>query len=97
MLKCTQICQWNYSCIGIGCKKPDDELCPIYNVEAKQNPKTNADHIRSMTDDELSELFYEIYNAGAEDGVAYECGQWTNSFEWTIEWLQQPAETPKEG
>ena len=54
--------------------------------------KTNADHIRSMTDDELNELFNEIYNAGAEDAVAYEWGQRTNSFEWTMDWLQQPAE-----
>lgn len=54
--------------------------------------KTNADRIRSMTDDELNELFHEIYNAGADDAVAYEWGQRTNSFEWTIEWLKQPAE-----
>ena len=57
--------------------------------------KTNADRIRSMTDDELNELFHEIYNAGAEDAVAYEWGQRTNSFEWTMEWLQQPAEEDK--
>ena len=54
--------------------------------------KTNADRIRSMTDDELNELFHDIYNAGAEDAVAYEWGQRTNSFEWTLEWLQQSAE-----
>ena len=54
--------------------------------------KTNAQKIRSMTDDELNELFNEIYNAGAEDAVAYEWGQRTNSFEWTMDWLQQPAE-----
>ena len=54
--------------------------------------KTNADRIRSMTDDELNELFHDIYNAGAEDAVAYEWGHRTNSFEWTIEWLKQPAE-----
>ena len=54
--------------------------------------KTNADRIRSMTDDELNDLFHEIYNAGVDDAVAYEWGQRTNSFEWTMEWLQQPAE-----
>ena len=54
--------------------------------------KTNADNIRSMTDNELNELFHDIYNAGAEDAVAYEWGQRANSFEWTMEWLQQPAE-----
>ena len=55
-------------------------------------PVTNADRIRSMTDDELNDLFNEIYNAGAEDAVAYEWGQRANSFEWTMDWLQQPAE-----
>ena len=53
---------------------------------------TNADRIRAMSDEELNELFHEIYNAGAEDAVAYEWGQRTNSFEWTMDWLQQPAE-----
>ena len=52
----------------------------------------NADKISSMTDEELNELFHDIYNAGAEDAVAYEWGQRANSFEWTMEWLQQPAE-----
>ena len=58
----------------------------------EDKPKTNADRIRSMTDEELNELFHDIYNAGAEDAVAYEWGQRANSFEWTMEWLQQPAE-----
>ena len=54
--------------------------------------KTNAQKIRSMSDDELNELFHDIYNAGAEDAVSYEWGQRKNSFEWTMEWLQNPAE-----
>ena len=64
------------------CKKPCDTIMPI----------TNADRIRAMTDDELNDLFREIYDAGIEDAVAYEWGQRTNSFEWTMEWLQQPCE-----
>ena len=58
----------------------------------KFNAQTNAQKIRAMTDDELNELFHEIYNAGAEDAVAYEWGLRTNSFEWTMVWLQKPAE-----
>ena len=58
----------------------------------EDNTKTNADRIRAMSDEELNDLFYEIYNAGAEDAVAYEWGQRANSFEWTMEWLQKPAE-----
>ena len=53
---------------------------------------TNADRIRSMSDEELNDLFHEIYDAGVEDAVSYEWGHRTNSFEWTMEWLQQPAE-----
>ena len=52
----------------------------------------NADKIRSMTDDELNDLFHEIYNAGVDDAVSYDLGQRTNSFEWTMEWLKKPAE-----
>ena len=53
---------------------------------------TNADRIRSMTDEELNDLFHEIYNAGVDDASSYEWGQRTNSFEWTMDWLKQPAE-----
>ena len=66
--------------------------CTSSFCEYRRKKQTNADRIRSMTDDELNDLFHEIYNAGAEDAVAYEWGQRTNSFEWTTEWLQQPAE-----
>ena len=52
----------------------------------------NADKIRSMTDDEMNDLFHDIYNAGVDDAVEYEWGHRTNSFEWTMEWLQQPSE-----
>ena len=55
-------------------------------------PLTNADRIRAMTDDELNDLFRDIYDSGAYDAVSYGCGHQTNSFEWTMEWLQQPAE-----
>ena len=53
---------------------------------------TNADRIRSMTDDELNDLFHDIYNAGVDDASSYEWGHRKNSFEWTMDWLQQPAE-----
>ena len=53
---------------------------------------TNADRIRSMTDEELNDMFHDIYNAGVEDAVSYEWGHRTNSFEWTMEWLQNPVE-----
>ena len=70
---------------------------PYLDYPKPYKPQTNADRIRSMSDDELNDLFYEIYNAGVEDASAYEWGQRTNSFEWTIDWLQMPTETQKEG
>ena len=66
--------------------------CTSSFCEYRRKKQTNADRIRSMSDDELNDLFHEIYNAGAEDACSYEWGQRTNSFEWTIAWLQQPVE-----
>ena len=65
---------------------------PYLDYPKPYKPQTNADRIRSMSDDELNDLFYEIYNAGVEDASSYEWGQRTNSFEWTMDWLQKPAE-----
>lgn len=65
--------------------------CPVCGHKTNM-PHTNADRIRSMTDDELNDLLHEIYNVGVEDAVLFEWGQRTNSFEWTMEWLQNPVE-----
>ena len=70
----------------------DDGKCHYKGERGHKAPLTNADRIRAMSDEELNELFHEIYNASAEDAVAYEWGQRTNSFEWTMEWLKQPVE-----
>ena len=76
-------CDRRYAC-DIDPDKCDEWPDPV--------PMTNADRIRAMSDDDLNDLFHKIYNAGAEDAVAYEWGKRTNSFEWTMEWLQQSAE-----
>ena len=65
---------------------------PYLDYPKPRKPMTNADRIRSMTDDELNDLFNDIYNAGVDDAVEYEWGHRTNSFEWTMEWLQKPVE-----
>ena len=70
---------------------------PYLDYPKPYKPQTNADRIRSMSDDELNDLFHEIYTAGAEDASSYEWGQRANSFEWTMDWLQMPTETQKEG
>ena len=70
---------------------------PYLDYPKPYKPQTNADRIRSMSDDELNDLFYEIYNAGVEDASSYEWGQRVNSFEWTMDWLHMPTEMHKEG
>ena len=98
----------NCTVIGGFCTAVNDPICEglhsaydsgyraaaLRAKQERENPNqiTNADRIRAMSDEELNELFHEIYNAGAEDASAYEWGQRTKSFEWTMEWLQQPAE-----
>ena len=37
------------------------DIDKIIDCAPIENPQTNADRIRSMTDDELNELFHEIY------------------------------------
>ena len=81
-------------CTGVLCRMPDGykvDECDCKDCPCRTEPITNADRIRSMTDDELNELFHEIYNAGAEDAVSSVWGNRTNNFEWTMEWLQQTA------
>ena len=92
MAICRQACPYNTL---DGCKvKEYGGICQLTNTvqPITEYRMTNADRIRNMSDEELNDLFNEIYNAGVEDAVSYEWGQRTNSFEWTMEWLQQPAE-----
>ena len=87
------VCKKCNNLVNDWCEKVIDSPDPDMQRDCQHFcEKTNAQKIRSMTDDELNELFHEIYNAGAEDAVAYEWGQRKNSFEWTMDWLQQPAE-----
>ena len=88
------VCKKCNNLVNDWCEKVIDSPDPDMQRDCQHFcEKTNADKIRSMTDDELNELFSEIYDAGAEDAVSYEWGNRKNSFEWTITWLQQP---PKE-
>ena len=65
--------------------------CPVCGHKTNM-PQTNADRIRTMSDEELYVLFREIYNAGVTYGVSYMYGKLPNNFEWTMKWLLQPAE-----
>ena len=59
-------------------------------------PKTNADRIRSMTDEEMADIMSMHTATGAcnDWGIPHEkCGG--NCRECIIEWLKQPVEVPK--
>ena len=87
------VCKKCNNLVNDWCEKVIDSPDPDMQRDCQHFcEKTNAQKIRSMSDDELNELFHEIYNAGVDDAVAYEWGQRTNSFEWTMDWLKQPAE-----
>ena len=87
------VCKKCNNLVNDWCEKVIDSPDPDMQRDCQHfREKTNADRIRSMTDDELNDLFHDIYNAGVDDAVEYEWGHRTNSFEWTMEWLQQPAE-----
>ena len=59
--------------------------------------RTNADRIRSMSDEELYVLFREIYNAGVVYGVSYMYGKQPDNFEWKMKWLMQLAKEADDG
>ena len=55
-------------------------------------PQTNADHIRSMTDEELAELMLDgCRGSKCNDQSQNEWGS-VNCFQCRVTWLQQPAE-----
>ena len=87
------VCKKCNNLVNDWCEKVIDSPCQDMQRDCQYFcEKTNAQKIRSMTDDELNDLFYDIYNAGVDDASSYEWGHRKNSFEWTMDWLQQPAE-----
>lgn len=67
--------------------------CDLFNRSIASKPMTNGDRIRAMSDEELTELLWDAYNAGSDDAEAWHFGDGhRHSFEWDLEWLQQPAE-----
>lgn len=80
---------WNGRCVGT--KEVDP--CPGYDKCKKYKPNytTNADHIRSMSDEELADMLWKTgrnYRAVCTDPVV----DYNEQHEHIIDWLQQPAE-----
>lgn len=66
------------------------EDVPTFQAESNKF-RTNADHIRNMTDEELEEFVKDCMSAGYQDGSITPVGAdgWHMD---VIDWLQQPAE-----
>lgn len=62
------------------------------------SPFTNADRIRSMSDEELSVFLCEEFDCGSESCPGLElCKTNEGKANGLLKWLQRPAEKPKEG
>ena len=61
-------------------------------------PFTNADRIRSMSDEELSVFLCEEFDCGSESCPGLElCKPNEGKANGILKWLKRPAEKPKEG
>ena len=83
-------------CTGVRCPMQvgyKTDKCIQTDCPYRTEPITNADRIRAMSDEELTELLWDAYNAGSDDAEAWHFGDGHRySFEWDLEWLQKPAE-----
>ena len=97
MKNCNQLCPWNTL---YGCKKPESEPCILSNMRCEKfekKPQTNADHIRSMTDEELAKQII-VLQQNAICYVSEQLGYTPPSPEIvcdadlksTLDWLKQP-------
>ena len=68
----------------------DDGVCIDFD---ERKPQTNADKIRSMTDAELAEILGNKCICPPTSGCPEVCGDCVACW---LDWLQQPAENPKE-
>ena len=88
MKECNQLCPWNTL---YGCQKPESEPCILSNMACEKfepKPQTNADHIRSMTDEELAEFLCDATYKENEQG--YPIMRTVNKA-WWRKWLKQPC------
>lgn len=72
----------------------DDSECAEFNRAMEDKPMTNADRIRSMSDDELAAFLCNLRSEKACDGCLSCVAEGFCRIVHTgmIDWLQQPAE-----
>lgn len=83
MVICNQLCEWNR--YKLGCAKPFHAACPLETAlgntgVANENPVSNADRIRAMSDEELASFLESL------------CHRLLCDKKYFLEWLKQPAE-----
>ena len=85
---CSQVCKWNT--YEYGCTKPLAETCPLINLNAKPKPMTNADRIRSMTDEELAWelMLWRCEAVARHHGIS---SVYPDTQKTILDWLQQPS------
>lgn len=73
-----------------GCWK--DGKC-YFSGRCENKVLSNFEKIQAMTVEELEEFLREVYNTGSKSAEAWYCGEGhRHGFEWTADWLKQPAE-----
>lgn len=71
-------------------KDSDMRLLKDLGFSLEARPQTNADHIRSMTDEELAKLLLDgCRGSKCEDRPENEWGS-VNCFQCRMDWLKQP-------
>lgn len=95
VMKCNQICKWNSN---LGCVKPYGVPCMLENVSPTDKKATNADRIRSMTDEELSEFInaLTVCDCCSYNGICSEYNNIPKCRKGVLEWLQQHTEGEKQ-
>ena len=100
MVKCNQLCEWNR--YKHGCAKPLHVACPLEAAlgntgVANENPMTNADRIRAMSDEQLAKYLFDVERGNFTIDCCDDrfcdtqncCHDCTDA---AIKWLKQPAE-----
>ena len=81
-------CMYKSSCGPLGeAQFADGSECEQFNEEMVSRPRTNADTIRSMSDEELAVEIMCPYHIEPDM-----CNRTGTCVECCLEWLQQPAE-----
>ena len=73
------------------CANMDNEYCFACNDGNQFKPMTNADRIRSMTDEELAEFLFHAWN-NASWCSAKDCPDEDSCLPCWLDWLKQECE-----